>query len=381
MKIAVFGDLIEDVFVYGSCERLNPEGPSPLITHKNTITKIGGAGNVVKSLKNLGLNPEFYHSNSLPSKKTRIIANEQIICRLDEDRISPNLQIDYNALNYDLVILSDYNKGALGDCRELIQRVQCNVFVDPKKEFINYRGAFCIKPNKLEFEKYFGSVTELNLKKFAVENNHELVIVTLGRDGVVYCYENVVYHLNATSNKVADVTGAGDCFLAGMVYGIVKGYDIHKAIELGNIGAGVSVRHPGTYTLNKCDLIKTKVFTNGCFDILHRGHIELLEKSKQLGDYLIVGLNSDRSVGELKGSNRPINSEQDRKKALESLKFVDEVIIFDESTPYELIKRVQPDVITKGGDYIADNVVGNDLAIVKIIPYVNGYSTTEILNK
>lgn len=379
MKLAIFGDLIEDVFVYGSCTRLNPEGPSPLISYDRTIVKLGGAGNVVENLKNLGLNPSFYHAKTPPSKKTRIIANSQTICRLDEDHISNNLIIDYDKMHYDLIILSDYNKGALGDCKQLIEKANCNVFVDPKKEFANYTGAFCIKPNKHEFEQYFGPVNAENLLSFAKQNKHELVIVTLGGEGVVYCYKNKVHYLNATTYKVSDVTGAGDCFMAAMVYGISKGYDIHKAIELGNIGAGVSVRHPGTYILNKRDLIKTKVFTNGCFDIIHRGHIELLEKSKQLGDYLIVGLNSDRSVKELKGNGRPINNEQDRKKTLEALKFVDEVILFDESTPYKLIQNIKPDIITKGGDYRVEDVVGNDLAAVKIIPYVQGYSTTNLL--
>lgn len=379
MKVAVLGDLIEDVFIYGECERLNPEGPSPLVTHKRTIRKMGGAANVVENLKRLGVDVEFHHPNTTPSRKTRINANGQIICRLDEDVISPELQLDLSRNSYDLLILSDYNKGALKDCRELISAANCKVIVDPKKEFINYVGAFCIKPNKLEFEKFYGDISERNIRKFAHENNHELVIVTLGKDGLVYLYEDKFYHLSSITNQVADVTGAGDCFVAAMVYGLSKGYDIHKSIELGNVGAGVSVRHPGTYVLNKCDLIKTKVFTNGCFDILHRGHIELLEQSKRLGDYLIVGINSDRSVRALKGEGRPVNSEEDRKKALESLKFVDEVIVFDESNPYELIKRIRPEIITKGGDYVAEKVVGNDLAIVKIIPYVHGYSTTKIL--
>lgn len=122
------------------------------------------------------------------------------------------------------------------------------------------------------------------------------------------------------------------------------------------------------------------VFTNGCFDILHAGHIDYLEKSRALGDKLIVGLNGDSSVFRLKGSGRPINSENDRKRVLEALRCVDEVHIFYELTPYELIKRLQPDVITKGGDYKPEDVVGNDLSRVVIIPYVEGKSTTRIIN-
>jgi D-beta-D-heptose 7-phosphate kinase/D-beta-D-heptose 1-phosphate adenosyltransferase len=381
MKIAVLGDVIEDIFIYGQCERLNPEGPTPLVSHQKTVRKMGGAANVVENLKSLGCSIDFFHPNTPPSKKTRIYANDQIICRLDEDQYSPKIQIDYKKFHYDFVILSDYNKGALTDCKEIILNSEAKVFVDPKKCFSNYTGAYCIKPNRSEFEKFYGDVTPENLRKLAIENRHELVIVTLGSDGLIYYFEGQTRTLPASEHQVADVTGAGDCFIAAMLYSLSKENNIHKAIELANIAAGISVRYPGTYVLKSKDLIKTKVFTNGCFDILHRGHIDLLEKSKQIGDYLIVGLNSDASVKKLKGDSRPINNQEDRKKALESFKFVDEVVIFDEETPYELIKKIKPDVITKGGDYAAERVVGNDLAIVKIIPFVRGYSSTKVINE
>lgn len=119
-----------------------------------------------------------------------------------------------------------------------------------------------------------------------------------------------------------------------------------------------------------------KIFTNGCFDIIHRGHIELLKYCKTLG-YVIVGLNSDSSVKKLKGENRPINNQEDRKILLESLKYIDEVIIFDDETPYNLIKKIKPNVIVKGGDYNINEVIGNDICEVKIFNYVEGYSTTK----
>jgi D-beta-D-heptose 7-phosphate kinase / D-beta-D-heptose 1-phosphate adenosyltransferase len=122
------------------------------------------------------------------------------------------------------------------------------------------------------------------------------------------------------------------------------------------------------------------VFTNGCFDILHVGHIQYLEQSKNLGDRLVVGLNSDASVRRLKGPSRPVNSQADRKRMLEALRCVDEVVIFDEDTPYDLIVSLQPDIVTKGGDYLPQNVVGCGLAKVVVLPYVDGKSTTRILN-
>ncbi len=124
-----------------------------------------------------------------------------------------------------------------------------------------------------------------------------------------------------------------------------------------------------------------KIFTNGCFDILHVGHVELLNHAKSLGDYLIVGLNSDTSVKKLKGDSRPINKEQDRKRILESLKSVDEVIIFEEETPLNLIKEIKPDIIVKGGDYKKEDVVGNDLSEIIIFNFVEGYSTTKTIER
>jgi D-beta-D-heptose 7-phosphate kinase/D-beta-D-heptose 1-phosphate adenosyltransferase len=121
------------------------------------------------------------------------------------------------------------------------------------------------------------------------------------------------------------------------------------------------------------------VFTNGCFDILHRGHIEYLKQSKALGTFLIVGINSDESVKRLKGESRPINNQMDRKLVLEELRCVDKVIIFEEDTPYELIKKLAPDIITKGGDYKVEDVVGHDLVRTIIIPYLEGYSTSSFL--
>ena len=165
------------------------------------------------------------------------------------------------------------------------------------------------------------------------------------------------------------------------MYGLTKGYSHRKCLDIAVRGATASVQHQGTYILEPKDVEHTVVFTNGCFDILHRGHIEYLEQSKKLGNKLIVGLNSDASVKRLKGDSRPINNEQDRRMALEALRCVDQVHIFDEATPYDLIKTVGPDIITKGGDYKPEDVVGNDLADVVILPYVENYSTTNIVSK
>jgi D-beta-D-heptose 7-phosphate kinase/D-beta-D-heptose 1-phosphate adenosyltransferase len=179
--------------------------------------------------------------------------------------------------------------------------------------------------------------------------------------------------------EVSDVTGAGDCFMAAFVYGLTKGYDFQRCLELAVKGSTESVKHVGTYILTEDDLNKKVIFTNGCFDILHKGHLTLLKEARTLGDKLIVGLNSDASVKRLKGDLRPVNNIDTRREQLELIPYVDEVIVFEEDTPYELIQQIEPDLIVKGGDYTVEEIVGHDLAPVHIIPTVEGHSTTDII--
>lgn len=387
VKIALLGDLIIDEYRYGTMARLNPESPAPLVSCSHVETRWGGAGNVCKNLESLGLAVDFFHANTPASVKTRVLADGVMICRLDQDVQVDNAEFltylesrDFS--DYGLAVFSDYNKGTLRDCQPLIQRFRdagIPVIVDPKQHCDYYKGAWAIKPNQKEFANWGYRDTAEDLYRFAEQHQFELVIVTRGRAGVIYYYQNAVHEIAALDVPVADITGAGDCFLAAFVYGIVQGHSPGRAIELAVRGSSESVRHPGTYVLSPKDLKRRVVFTNGCFDILHRGHIELLEQSRSLGDYLIVGLNSDRSVRKIKGSKRPINNQEDRKRALEALKCVDQVLIFDEDTPLNLIQQVRPDLITKGGDYDPEQVVGRELAPVQIIPYVQGYSTTKLL--
>jgi rfaE bifunctional protein nucleotidyltransferase chain/domain len=178
---------------------------------------------------------------------------------------------------------------------------------------------------------------------------------------------------------VSDVTGAGDCFLAAFVYGLTRGYDHKHCLELAVKGSREAVKHVGTYTLTVGDIEDRIVFTNGVFDILHKGHFELLAEAKTLGTKLIVGINSDASVKRLKGETRPVNNVIKRKAQLEILPWIDQVIVFDDDTPYKLIKDLKPHVIVKGGDYTVEQVVGHDLAEVHLVPTVEGYSTTNII--
>lgn len=387
MQIALIGDLIIDEYRHGQCRRLNPESPAPLVTQTAVEQRWGGAGNVCRNLESLGLSVNFLHCNHTASKKIRVIADDVLICRVDQDEFADNHQFLreltlHDFAQYDLVVLSDYNKGTLANCDQLVATIAqsgVRVIVDPKQAPEMYVGAWAIKPNQQEFTSWGWQLTHQDVRAFAEKYGFELVIITLGRQGVMYYYSGQVTTLPADSVPVSDITGAGDCFLAAFVYGLSQGQTVPEAIVTATRGATESVRHPGTYVLKERDLKRRVVFTNGCFDILHRGHIELLEQSRALGDYLIVAINSDRSVQRLKGSGRPRNNQWDRQRALAALKCVDQVLIFDEDTPLELIAQIQPDIITKGGDYTEDQVVGRELAQVTIIPLVAGYSTTKLL--
>jgi len=374
MKVLVLGDVIIDKYVYGTSSRISPEAPVPVITYIEEKETLGGAGLVYENLKSLGVDVKLIDFFDKASVKTRVICDGHYITRIDDDYIADGsmfltyiLSQDFN--EYDYVILSDYNKGTLDESIEIIKHLNtygCKVIVDPKEHASHYEGAWLVKPNEKEFQEYF-------------INWHGNIITTRAGKSVIANIDNEVYEVNVDTVEVSDVTGAGDCFMAAFVYGLTKNYDYEKCLKLAVSGSTESVKHSGTYILKETDLQKRIIFTNGCFDILHKGHLTLLKKARNLGDKLIVGLNTDNSVKKLKGPSRPINNQQTRLEQLEILDWVDEVILFDEETPYNLIKDLSPDLIVKGGDYKVDEIVGHDLAPVHIIPTIKGYSTTNII--
>ena len=375
MKVLVIGDIIIDKYIYGTSTRLSPEAPVPVVTHERTEETIGGAGLVHSNLLSLGVDAVLFNAEEEPkSIKTRVICDGHYITRIDNDIVSDGedvlrrvREIDFSAYNY--VIMSDYNKGYLDESIKLIEHFNkfgCKVIVDPKTHANHYKGAWLVKPNLKEFQEYF-------------INWHGNIITTQASDNVIAKIDGKVYNIPVEPVEVSDVTGAGDCFLAGFVYALTKGYDYQKALELAVRGSTESVKHVGTYILTEKDLQKRVVFTNGCFDVLHKGHLTLLKEARSLGDKLVVGLNSDASVRRLKGATRPFNNVDTRREQLELIPYVDEVIVFEDDTPYNLIKELQPDLIVKGGDYTVEEIVGHDLAPVHIVPTVEGYSTTKIL--
>ncbi len=368
------------------------------------------------------------------SKKSRVIASHQQIVRFDEESkedISKTSQERlYEAISrsidrFDLVLISDYGKGVLSEalckavvaiCREKGKKV----FVDPKgKDYSKYAGATLITPNKKEAS--LASSIEItdqeSLKKagFYLKNrfDFENVIITLSEEGMAIFGEEMV-KIPTAAREVYDVTGAGDTVLAALGFAVAAGKDLKEAADFANLAAGVVVSKVGaaTATIEEIEEYESSlhkisadsriksfeeiekiarnfrqrgkkvVFTNGCFDILHLGHVKYLEEARRLGDMLIVGLNSDESVKRLKGPERPINSQFERAYILAALEFVDYVVVFEEDTPYELIKRVKPDVLVKGADYAGKEIVGSDIAgEVRLIEFVDGKSTTSLIER
>lgn len=374
MKVLVIGDIIIDKYIYGTSSRLSPEAPVPVVNQERIVETAGGAGLVYENLKSLDVDVELFEYNQPKSVKTRVMCDGHYVTRIDNDVVTDGeavldkiRQTDFSEYNY--VILSDYNKGVLDKSLKVIEHINkfdCRIIVDPKKHATHYEGAWLVKPNEKEFQEYF-----LNW-----QGN---IITTRAGNSVIAKIHNEVYEVDVDTVEVSDVTGAGDCFLAAFVYALTKDYDYKKCLELAVKGSRESVKHSGTYILKNEDIEDKLVFTNGVFDILHKGHFELLKTARDLGSKLIVGINSDASVKRLKGNSRPINNQHVRSEQLNALPWVDAVVVFDEDTPYNLIKKLKPALIVKGGDYTVETVVGHELADVHLVSTVEGYSTTRII--
>ncbi|MDA7818366.1 D-glycero-beta-D-manno-heptose-7-phosphate kinase [Sulfurimonas sp.] len=373
-------------------------------------------------------------SDRKTSKKSRIIAVSQQVLRYDKESkndistesCSKIVESIYNTIReYDMVILSDYGKGVLTAelCQNIIELANQNsvrVLVDPKgSDFSKYRGAHLLTPNKKEaiLATNIDIKDESSLKeallKLKTECDLDVSLITLSEDGIA-TYEDELRISPTVAKEVFDVTGAGDTVIASIAFALSAGKSVEETAAFSNLAAGVVVGKIGsaTVTLNEIEeyeaslhkstsdshiksfddieaLVKRYkengkkiVFTNGCFDILHVGHVKYLQVAKSFGDILIVGLNSDESVSRLKGPTRPINIAEDRAYLLAALEAVDFVVPFTQDTPYDLIKMIEPDTLVKGGDYEGKKVVGSEFSgELKLVDFVDGKSTTKTIEK
>ncbi|EAH9415964.1 D-glycero-beta-D-manno-heptose-7-phosphate kinase [Campylobacter lari] len=442
-KILVVGDFMVDRYIWCDCTRISPEAPVMVVKSQKEDKRLGGAGNVYVNLKSLGAEvfalglvgndesgrflKENLNARLLVEKdrktplKSRVLSHSQQVLRLDDEndfdtKLEDEIIQEYKkiAKDYDAIVLSDYAKGVLTSkvTKALIEHantLNLPILIDPKgSDFSKYQNATLLTPNKKEAIQALGvekiDNLEKALKKLKDDLNLTYSIITLSEEGIAL-YDEKLHIIPAKALEVYDVTGAGDSVIAMLAYALALKVDIIKACELANDAAAVVVAKVGSVSvsleeiknLKKAsfeDKIKSKeelvkllqnqkvVFTNGCFDIIHYGHIKYLEKAKKLGDILVVGLNSDESIKRLKGNLRPINLEFQRACMLASMYFVDYVVIFNEDTPYELIEFLKPDVLVKGADYKDKEVVGSNLVKkVELIDFEDGFSTTNIINR
>lgn len=399
---------------------------------------LGVAGNdeagrqLRKSVEATGVSCKIlFQENSATITKLRVLSRHQQLIRLDFEDARPQYHeahlkdaFDRCLSETDVVVLSDYNKGTLTSAVELIERAnrqQSRVLVDPKgADFRRYTGAYLLTPNRQEFETVVGACendTELERKARVLIRNLKLqaLLVTRSEQGMTLVErDGPAHHFSANVREVFDVTGAGDTVIAVLAAALAAGHKLVEATELANIAAGLVVAKLGAASVTVAELqqalsrkqlahhgVLTEeellvhverarqqgerlVMTNGCFDILHRGHVAYLREARALGDRLIVAVNTDASVQDLKGTSRPINPLVERMAVLAALEGVDWVVPFSESTPARLIARVLPDVLVKGGDYRAEEIAGYDSVTanggeVKILPYLDGISTTAMI--
>lgn len=387
-----------------------------------------------------GIEPHFVVTSDFPTiTKTRILGGQQQMLRLDFERTGAREPAAHDQLieqalallpRCDALVLSDYAKGAITPevCQRLIpaaRELDIPVLVDPKNaDFTRYRGATTLCPNLSELARAAHlEPTDLDGVMAAAEGmvsalDLEFLTATLSEKGIALLRPGNRYIAPAQARQVFDVSGAGDTVMAVLALCLSSDLLPETAVQLANVAAGIVVGKVGTVPVEKHELLaalnpqialnaenrvlnrgelvervalwkangERVAFTNGCFDLLHIGHITLLEQARRCGDKLIVAINSDASVSSLKGPNRPIVGERERARVLAALAAVDAVVIFEEPTPLELIVAVQPNVLVKGGDYKAEAVVGAAEmqswgGEVKIVPLVEGFSTTRLIEK
>lgn len=397
-------------------------------------TLLGLVGNdastrtILNSCSDAGIESAVIQGNQPTIVKTRVVSGQQIV-RFDREEklVWSNSQLaeltsklETMIPESDVILLSDYAKGTLSDevLKVILDLALANgkrILVDPKRtDWSAYKGAFLITPNLVELamtEAGTGVKNDDNLvvsacqklrNQFTIEN----IVATRSSYGMTVVSEQKVLNIPTRALEVFDVSGAGDTVLASFGMSLAEGKSVTESAFIANAAAGVVVSKRGTAVVHRSELetflnggfkeisrsqIETfrqknagrkVIFTNGCFDVLHQGHRKLLREARELGDLLVVGLNSDNSIKRLKGESRPINTVDQRVEALAALPTVDAVIVFEEDTPYELLQQLQPQLLVKGGDYEAKDVVGADLVDeVVIIPLVEGVSTTDLLSQ
>jgi len=470
-RVLAVGDVMLDRFLYGTVERISPEGPIPVFRIDREVVMLGGAGNVLRNLAALGVACGFVavvgddaagqEVRSLAAReaangcdllvrpersttiKERYIAAGQQLLRADREWTEPLTEPAREALGAALrralaadpppaaLVISDYGKGALdaatlGRLIAAARERRLPVVVDPKgRDYAVYRGATVVTPNSRELQEATGLPTGDDAAVVAAcralieRAGVGAVLATRSERGMsLVTSQGAARHLPAAGREVFDVSGAGDTVAAALAAALAAGADLETAARLANVAAGIVVGKLGTAvahpreilrTLHASDLLEAEAklvdledaqaqaarwrqsgfrigFTNGCFDLLHPGHVSLLRQARAACDRLVVGLNSDASVRRLKGTGRPVQGEAARAAVLASMASVDLLVVFAEDTPLKLIEALRPDVLVKGADYSRDQVVGADIVEryggrVLLAELEQGHSTTATIRR
>lgn len=467
-RVAVIGDLMLDCYLSGSVTRISPEAPVPVMRVTEERSVPGGAANVAANLASLGLSVNLVGLTgqdagrdelitslraigdincsgivATPERRTtrklRIIGENQQIVRVDHEDMAPCSHADEERFlravtdaidEADIVVLSDYGKGACSD--RVMQRIfdhaaatKKTVVADPKRHDIAaYQGASILTPNRKELTEATRMPCETDEEAAAAAAAAQAIcgadiLLTRSEKGMSYFpIGGVPIHLSTVARDVFDVSGAGDTVVAVLAASLAAGLPILQAMRLANHAAGIVVSKIGTASVTRDELATSLLmdsgpndpvdgqllsleevvalrwgwardsltvgFANGCFDLIHPGHVSLIRQAAASCDRLIMALNSDASVRRLKGSSRPIQTEQARAEVMGALKGVAAVVIFDEDTPHALIEAIQPDILIKGADYTIDRVVGADIVLARngrvvLADLSEGHSTSRLV--
>jgi len=462
-RVLVAGDLMLDRYWHGATSRISPEAPVPVVAVEHEEVRPGGAGNVAANVAALGAATRLVaavgedadgrrlaellaaagvacalHAEAAMRTivKLRVMSQHQQLIRLDFEQQPPAPPATAGAIaqqvrarlgECDVLVLSDYAKGSLGDCAALLAAAReqgVRSVADPKgADFERYRGAGVLTPNLRELEAVVGpcageAVLAERAGRLVAELGLEALLVTRGEDGMTLVQRaGDVLHMPARAREVYDVTGAGDTVCAVLAAGLAAGYDLPRASALANVAAGIAVSRLGAVSVpateieaqagaahdgegallggaadaaRECRAAQRRgervVLTNGCFDVLHAGHVRYLTEARALGDRLLVAVNDDASVRRLKGAARPLVPLAERMAVLAALAPVDWVVAFAEDTPRELIERIRPDVLVKGGDYRTEDIAGADFVRshggeVRTLALLEGVSSSAIIRR
>ena len=412
-NIKVVGDIMLDAWCFGNHNKKSEEARLNIFESEKTKFSLGGVGNLCINLKSLKIEfdliteignddvgvkiknilkkekirSNIFKANKISTLKERFFYKNKQIFRRDFENSLSNYTLTRKVKNKisdnDIVLISDYKKGLID--KKLIselKRKKCIVFVDPKNKPEYFKDVFLVKPNMEKFEEWCGKFSKKKAFNLLKKMRWSWLVISNNKKGLhVFNKYGEQNYYRVKNVKSPNVIGAGDILFSGIIHNFLKKQDIFTSTELASYATTKCVSKSKIRKISKNDFKKDIVFTNGVFDILHKGHIDLLKFAKKIGKRVIVGVNSNKSVKVNKGNHRPHNSLFKRIKVLNKTKLIDKIIVFKEKTPIKIIKKIKPDVIIKGNDYSFKQVAGNRISNIILFKKKNNLSSTKLISK